>query len=150
MFISISLPGCIHIRQDEITVFGINRTRTLMFTHYKVKNIGDEYTKQKRHNDSDIILSNGTFVTRINKILLNMVKSNSDIKGILDENWTVDVINNTDKNGKIILLSWVNPYSFYWFNYSLILISMIYRCYMNILIYSRSIFKWCHIRLQWL
>ena len=99
IFIPVSLNGCIDIRDNTIEMFGINRTQTLLFSHYKLTKLGDEKTKNKRNEDSDIILSNGTFSSRVNTILINMIESNRDIKGILENDWTIDVLNNSVKNG---------------------------------------------------
>ena len=96
---AIFLPGCIDYRSDTISLFGIHRTRSLMFTKYKLKKIGDQETKDRIHVDSKIILRNDTFHSRADNILVNMVESNRDIKGILDEDWTIHVLNNTVKNG---------------------------------------------------
>ena len=96
---AIFLPGCIDYRSDTISLFGINRTRSLMFTKEKLKKIGDQEVQDRINVDSKIILRNGTFHSRANNILLNMVESNRDIKGIIDEDWTLHVLNNTVKNG---------------------------------------------------
>ena len=99
IFIPVSLNGCINIRENSIEMFGINRTQNLMFSHYKLNNLGDQKTRNRRNVDSGIILRNGTFYARANKILLNMIESNRDITGILEKDWTIDVLNNTIQNG---------------------------------------------------
>lgn len=99
IFIPVSLNSCIYIRDNTIEMFGIKRTQTLMFSHYKLNKLGDEKTRKRRNENSDIILGNGTFSSRVNKILVNIIESNRDIKAILENDWTIDVLNNTVKNG---------------------------------------------------
>ena len=97
----IFLPGCVDYRSDTISLFGINRARSLIFTKYKLKKIGDQETKDRISVDLEIILRNGTFDSRATNILVNMVESNRHVKGIMDEDWTLHVLNNTVKNGLI-------------------------------------------------
>ena len=52
---AIFLPGCIDYRSDTITLFGINRTRSLMFTKYKLTTIGEQETKDRIDVDFKII-----------------------------------------------------------------------------------------------
>lgn len=99
IFIPISLHRCIDIRDNTIEMFGIYRTQTLMFSRYKLNELGDEKAESRRNVDSDMILRNGTFLARVNTILINMIESNRDIEGIPEKDWTIDAFNNTVQNG---------------------------------------------------
>ena len=99
IFIPISLQGCIDFRKDTISLFGINRTRILMFTSHKLKKMGDFETKDRRYVDSNIILENGTFHSRARNVLAKIVDRNQEITGIFSKDWTIDVLNSTVTNG---------------------------------------------------
>ena len=96
IFVSISLAGCIFIRQDTINLFGINRTRQLMFNEKCATKWGEENAKVE-YKVPNAILHNHTFAIRANRVLKIILNSNLEITQKTSKNWTVAVTNDTTR-----------------------------------------------------
>lgn len=92
----ISLPGCLHVRKDAINLFGINRSRTLLFS----KKFFMEYGKPRRYEDN-VLYGNYSFKIRANRVLTHMINSNYNTTSVFDMDWNIEVLNDTVRNGLV-------------------------------------------------